>query len=143
MRDEHTWANRIRRREDARCTWLHLRSRALEIRVTDVGVFRHRTDVQPAYWSANARRLGVDVAPGFVMHETEHWRSPRDGRWNYPYSLWAPLRKVPFYDRRIPVPRRAKTLLKGIYGDECLRRSAAAAYGYDSDGPALTDFSPL
>jgi hypothetical protein len=141
LREEHRHANRIRRREDAHCEWLHLRSRALEIRVTDVFIFRHRTDTAPSYWVANAKRHGIDIARGFVVHENGHWREHREGRWNHPVSLWEPLRTAPFYDRRIRVPGRARTLLKGMYGDECLRRAAREAY--DSDGPVITDFAPL
>jgi hypothetical protein len=120
---------------------LHVTSRALEFRVTDVFVFRHTTEVDAPYWRAHARRFRIDAAAGFVAHTSARWRDAHDGRFNYPSSLFAPLRAVPFYDRRIVVPRRALAYLKGCYGEECLRRASLSPY--QSDGPRVTDFAPL
>jgi phosphorylcholine metabolism protein LicD len=136
-----TFEHRIVRPSDARTPLLHVMSRALDFRVTDVFVFRHMTDVEAPYWRAHARRFRIDVAAGFVAHTSAKWRDGHAGRFNYPVSLWAPLRTARFYDRRIVVPRRAVAYLQGCYGEECLRRASLSPY--QSDGMRITDFSPL
>ena len=136
-----TFEHRIVQPARARKPLLHVMSRALNFRVTDVFVFRRTTDVDAPFWRTNARRFRIDPAAGFIAHTSPKWRDAIEGRFNYPASLFAPLRGVRFYDRRIVVPRRAVSFLKGCYGEDCLRRASLAPY--DSDGMRITDFSPL
>jgi hypothetical protein len=49
--------------------------------------------------------------------------------------------RVPFYDRRIPAPGHARTLLKGMYGDQCLTHGSTDHM--NSDGALITHFAPL
>ena len=125
--------------EEAATMWIT--SLKYRIRVCDVFSYTFDRRFRPVFWQANARKYGVDLKAGFLVYDSTWCRSLADQRFNLPWSLFHPLRRVPFYDRRIPVPGRARTLLKGLYGDRCLTH--ASTDNVNSDGAAITHFAPL
>lgn len=135
------FANRMRNREEARQPQLYVMSTRHEVHVCDVFTYTNAPHARPAFWLEHRAKYGVDPAAGFLKLDADYWRRLHRGRSAIPLSLFAPLRRVPFYDREIVVPRDAETLLRGLYGDDCLTRRGRGRS--DSDGARITDFAPL
>jgi hypothetical protein len=83
----------------------------------------------------------VDVSQGYLLYDQRMFRSYCEQRFNIPWSLFDPVRWAPFYDRRIKVANRARTLLKGMYGEKCFTH--ASTNTMNSEGAAITCFAPL
>jgi hypothetical protein len=111
------------------------------IRITDVFSYTRDRRFRAAFWREHARKYDVDLREGFLVHDQPVFRAMANQRFNIPWSLFHPVRRVPFYDRRIRVPARARTLLQGLYGDRCLTHSSTD--NLNSDGAVITHFAPL
>lgn len=118
-----------------------LTSEKYGIRVSDVFTYTFRRRFQAKFWSDHAARFGVDVEAGYLVYDQPLFRTYQDQRFNLPWSLFHPTRLAPFYDRQIKVPRCARTLLRGMYGDDCFTRMSTNHM--NSDGATITSFLPL
>jgi hypothetical protein len=125
--------------EDGPTMWIT--SLKYRIHLCDMFTYSFDPRFRPAFWQANARKYGVDLKAGFLVYESTWCRTVADERFNLPWSLFHPLHRVPFYDRQIPAPRKARTLLKGMYGDQCFTHGSTN--NVDSDGVLITHFAPL
>jgi hypothetical protein len=112
-----------------------------DIRVTDVFTYTFRRRFRAAFWDAHAAKYGVDVSAGYLVYDQPMFRTYLDQRFNTPWSLFHPQRLAPFYDRRIKVANRARTLLKGMYGERCLTHMSTDSL--NSEGSPITSFAPL
>ncbi len=125
--------------EEAPTMWVT--SLKYRIHLCDIFTYSFDRHFRPTFWQANARKYGVSLRAGFLVYDSTWCRSVADQRFNLPWSLFHPLRRVPFYDRRIPAPGHARTLLKGMYGDQCLTHGSTDHL--NSDGALITHFAPL
>jgi hypothetical protein len=118
-----------------------LMSLKYRIRLSDVFTFTYQRRFRSTFWTRYARKFGVDLDAGFLVYDHRLFKRYYDQRFNLPMSLFDPPRLVPFYDRRIKVPRRARTLLRGLYGDDCFTH--ASTDNLNSEGALITRFAPL
>jgi len=112
-----------------------------DLKICDLFTFSWRSECPARFWRTSSAARLVDRRQGWLVHDLERYQTYHDGRFNLPCSLVFPLTRVPFYDRHINVPARARDLLLAQYGARCFTHRDLREW--DSDGRPLDAIRPL